>query len=130
MRTSRVPRPGSSTGPVLMSTSARTRPVTNVPNGARTRTGSDARRPSATARRRCSAAPDRMPTASQYIRLLGCARDAAQACALILHDGRMAGVTRRNEDADNTRRANRRWWDADADSYHAEHGEFLGDADF
>lgn len=26
--------------------------------------------------------------------------------------------------------ANRRWWDADADDYHAEHGEFLGDADF
>jgi ubiquinone/menaquinone biosynthesis C-methylase UbiE len=26
--------------------------------------------------------------------------------------------------------ANRRWWDADADDYHAEHGAFLGDADF
>ncbi|MBM9466799.1 class I SAM-dependent methyltransferase [Nakamurella leprariae] len=26
-------------------------------------------------------------------------------------------------------RANRRWWDADADDYHAEHGAFLGDAD-
>ena len=25
---------------------------------------------------------------------------------------------------------NRRWWDADADDYHAEHGDFLGDADF
>lgn len=25
--------------------------------------------------------------------------------------------------------ANRRWWDADADEYHAEHGEFLGAAD-
>ena len=25
--------------------------------------------------------------------------------------------------------ANRRWWDADADAYHAEHGAFLGDAD-
>jgi SAM-dependent methyltransferase len=29
-----------------------------------------------------------------------------------------------------SRAANRRWWDADADDYHAEHGEFLGDADF
>ncbi len=26
--------------------------------------------------------------------------------------------------------ANRRWWDADADAYQAEHGEFLGAADF
>jgi len=26
--------------------------------------------------------------------------------------------------------ANRRWWDAEADAYQAEHGEFLGDADF
>lgn len=29
-----------------------------------------------------------------------------------------------------SQRANRRWWDADAAAYHAEHGEFLGDADF
>ena len=42
----------------------------------------------------------------------------------------MAGVTRRDENADSTRRANRRWWDSDADAYQAEHGEFLGDADF
>ncbi|GII21665.1 SAM-dependent methyltransferase [Planosporangium mesophilum] len=28
------------------------------------------------------------------------------------------------------RRANRGWWDADADAYQAEHGEFLGDVDF
>ena len=28
-----------------------------------------------------------------------------------------------------SRAANRRWWDADADAYHAEHGEFLGDVD-
>lgn len=27
-------------------------------------------------------------------------------------------------------RAARRWWDSDAAPYHAEHGEFLGDADF
>lgn len=26
--------------------------------------------------------------------------------------------------------ANRRWWDSDAERYHAEHGAFLGDADF
>lgn len=31
---------------------------------------------------------------------------------------------------DDSRRANRRWWDADADDYHAEHGAFLGDVDF
>lgn len=29
-----------------------------------------------------------------------------------------------------SRAANRRWWDADADAYLAEHGDFLGDADF
>jgi SAM-dependent methyltransferase len=40
------------------------------------------------------------------------------------------GIARRPEDAAATTRANRRWWDADADDYHAEHGEFLGDADF
>lgn len=40
------------------------------------------------------------------------------------------GVTRREVDADGTVRANRHWWDADADSYHTEHGAFLGDADF
>ncbi len=28
-----------------------------------------------------------------------------------------------------SRRANRRWWDADADRYHGEHGDYLGDAD-
>ena len=27
-------------------------------------------------------------------------------------------------------RASRRWWDADADDYQAEHGAFLGDVDF
>jgi ubiquinone/menaquinone biosynthesis C-methylase UbiE len=27
-------------------------------------------------------------------------------------------------------RANRLWWDADADAYHLEHGEFLGTSDF
>jgi len=40
------------------------------------------------------------------------------------------GVTRRAEDATSTMHANRRWWDADADNYHAAHGTFLGAADF
>lgn len=43
------------------------------------------------------------------------------------------GPTRpRHRSADQrvSRSANRRWWDADADDYHAEHGAFLGDADF
>ena len=43
---------------------------------------------------------------------------------------RAVGVARRSEDAAATVRANRRWWDADADGYHAAHGAFLGDADF
>jgi SAM-dependent methyltransferase len=40
------------------------------------------------------------------------------------------GVARRPADAPSTVRANRGWWDRDADDYHAEHGEFLGQADF
>lgn len=43
---------------------------------------------------------------------------------------RAVGVTRRFEDAATTARANRRWWDGDADSYHVAHGAFLGVADF
>jgi SAM-dependent methyltransferase len=37
---------------------------------------------------------------------------------------------RRAVSADDSRRASRHWWDLDADSYQAEHGEFLGDVDF
>ncbi len=40
------------------------------------------------------------------------------------------GVGRRPANADESARANRRWWDADADSYHLEHGSFLGHSDF
>jgi SAM-dependent methyltransferase len=40
------------------------------------------------------------------------------------------GVARREENAASTVAANRRWWDGDADAYHAEHGDFLGTADF
>jgi SAM-dependent methyltransferase len=43
---------------------------------------------------------------------------------------RTVGVGRRAADAAASARANRRWWDADADKYHAEHGRFLGVADF
>ena len=39
-------------------------------------------------------------------------------------------ATRRLAGADETRRATRRWWDGDAAAYLAEHGGFLGDADF
>jgi SAM-dependent methyltransferase len=40
------------------------------------------------------------------------------------------GVARRPADGPESERANRLWWDADADDYHAEHGEFLGRAEF
>src|ERR1700754_46931 len=40
------------------------------------------------------------------------------------------GVGSRAADARSTVRANRNWWDTDADDYHAEHGDFLGAADF
>jgi SAM-dependent methyltransferase len=41
-----------------------------------------------------------------------------------------ARVARREVDETTTRRAVRRWWDAEADAYQAEHGTFLGAADF
>ncbi len=40
------------------------------------------------------------------------------------------GVTRRPVTAAENLRASRGWWDADADNYQSEHGEFLGEADF
>lgn len=39
-------------------------------------------------------------------------------------------VTRRPVGTAESRRANRRWWDSDADAYQAEHGDFLGEVDF
>jgi SAM-dependent methyltransferase len=44
--------------------------------------------------------------------------------------GSVAGVGRRDAGSAETRRANRHWWDADAPSYLAEHGQFLGAVDF
>jgi SAM-dependent methyltransferase len=40
------------------------------------------------------------------------------------------GVARRTASQQESELANRAWWDADADDYHAEHGEFLGTAEF
>lgn len=42
----------------------------------------------------------------------------------------MSQVERRRSTAGETARANRRWWDDEAPAYYAEHGSFLGDADF
>jgi ubiquinone/menaquinone biosynthesis C-methylase UbiE len=42
----------------------------------------------------------------------------------------MSDVARRPVGGDETRAANRAWWDAEADDYHAEHGAFLGDGGF
>jgi SAM-dependent methyltransferase len=41
-----------------------------------------------------------------------------------------ARVVRRAAESSETTAANRRWWDRSADAYQAEHGEFLGEADF
>ncbi len=41
-----------------------------------------------------------------------------------------AQVSRRSAGQDETAAANRSWWDAEAGEYYAEHGAFLGDADF
>ena len=40
------------------------------------------------------------------------------------------GIARRVVDAVESRRASRRWWDADADDYLAEHGADIGEVDF
>jgi SAM-dependent methyltransferase len=40
------------------------------------------------------------------------------------------GMARRDVTSAETVTANRRWWDADSDDYHAEHGSFLGESDF
>jgi SAM-dependent methyltransferase len=45
------------------------------------------------------------------------------------HDG-AARCGRRAADPAETARANRTWWDVEADDYYAEHGAFLGDDDF
>lgn len=41
-----------------------------------------------------------------------------------------AGVAKRSMDASSSRVASRLWWDADADEYHREHGDFLGVDEF
>ncbi|WP_375483624.1 class I SAM-dependent methyltransferase [uncultured Jatrophihabitans sp.] len=44
--------------------------------------------------------------------------------------GQAVGVGRRPADSPTSVRASRAWWDTDADGYQAEHGRFLGEADF
>lgn len=41
-----------------------------------------------------------------------------------------AGVARRTVGAEESQRASRAWWDADADAYLAEHGAHIGEVDF
>jgi len=41
-----------------------------------------------------------------------------------------SGVARRDAGTEESARANRRWWDAAAPAYLAEHGRDLGDVDF
>src|ERR1035437_2450468 len=45
-------------------------------------------------------------------------------------DKNSSGAARREADPIETARANRTWWDTEADGYYAEHGAFLGDDDF
>lgn len=40
------------------------------------------------------------------------------------------GVSKRTAGVVESRLASRLWWDADADDYHREHGDFLGVSDF
>jgi SAM-dependent methyltransferase len=48
----------------------------------------------------------------------------------VMEAGGTAGVVRRSVTTVESTRASRAWWDGDADTYQAEHGEFLGDVDF
>ena len=45
-------------------------------------------------------------------------------------DNDQSAAARREADPIETARANRTWWDIEADGYYAEHGSFLGDDDF
>jgi SAM-dependent methyltransferase len=54
----------------------------------------------------------------------------AAAVAEVPEPSSLASVGRRDADPAASVRANRWWWDRDADAYQAEHGAFLGDADF
>ncbi len=45
-------------------------------------------------------------------------------------NGATAAVVHRHAGPEESARANRAWWDANAQDYYAEHGEVLGDADF
>jgi len=45
-------------------------------------------------------------------------------------DSDPSAAARREADPIETARANRTWWDIEADDYYAEHGSFLGDDDF
>jgi SAM-dependent methyltransferase len=56
--------------------------------------------------------------------------EVAAAVAEVPEPPTAADVGRRDVDAAASVRASRSWWDRDADAYHAEHGEFLGDAGF
>lgn len=53
--------------------------------------------------------------------------DAARPTGAAGHPGTAAPVTRRDAGQPESVRANRAWWDAEADDYYAEHGAFLGD---
>src|SRR6476661_7331172 len=77
-----------------------------------------------------SAAP-RYPTACHDRRVMSDVRSGVHPLALG-SDGYPAagGVARRPAGATESARANRRWWDAAAPAYLAEHGADLGDADF
>ena len=55
--------------------------------------------------------------------------EAAVGVEAGVHSARVGRTTDPIDPAD-AARANRGWWDAEADEYQAEHGAFLGDADF
>src|SRR5438034_4005552 len=60
----------------------------------------------------------------------GAAAAEVAVAAAVPDDLHAVGVGRRAADPASTVRANRHWWDTDADAYHAEHGDFLGVDDF
>ncbi len=60
----------------------------------------------------------------------GAGPGAAEEAAGWADAGPVDRVTRRDSAQSESARANRSWWDSNADEYQAEHGEYLGDARF
>ena len=74
----------------------------------------------------------RRPTArrQEYLERFARVNEGRRALTGVAEPRPTAAGVRPGPTPDDTVRANRSWWDADADAYLAEHGDFLGEVDF